>query len=656
MDILDIHYIAKKYSEKLIDCFIDNIYFAGYYWLFKLRCKTGKELLKIEPGVRVHLSRVEPSSKGIDKFTAFLRKHIRGGKIVEVKQLGWERILLLRIGSHNNEYVLVVEVIPRGFLVLLDSSNRIMYANKFAELRDRVIKKGYEYSPPPGNTDYNKYFEKLSERILVGKDLVRGIVRGWGLPGYIAEEILYRAGLFNERRKPVREVDRKTINNIIEVYRELIRESLNGKGYLVRDHNTLLLYTSFKPSIYLEVYDAIIEEYSDLEELIDYYFTEYEKSRVLEENKKRIESEINSLKNTIEKQEELLRKYREKYKYYTQIANILSSNYPLVESIIECAKSVRSRYDWDHIPRLCSNVIRVDKHRGLVYASINGYEIPLSIRVSTWDNICEYYKLASSFKEKARKAEEYLVKLREKLNTLEKTIHEYREKVAKGIRPRYWFERYHWLITRNGFLVIGGRDASQNEAIVKKYLSKNDIFLHADIHGAPATILLSQGREPSIEDILDAATLAACYSRAWKEGLGYIDVFWVRGSQVSKTPPSGEYLARGAFMIYGKKNYVRVELKLGIGVEEVCDPVYGIYQRVIIGPPDLIKKKSIVYAIIVPGEEKVVEGSRKLLDSFNELVSNRVGVSQDELSFRLPGRFRVLAVERGEAEPIETCG
>lgn len=41
------------------------------------------------------------------------------------------------------------------------------------------------------------------------------------------------------------------------------------------------------------------------------------------------------------------------------------------------------------------------------------------------------------------------------------------------------------------YLVISGRDAQQNELIVKRYLRKNDIYVHADLHGASSCVVLN---------------------------------------------------------------------------------------------------------------------------------------------------------------------
>jgi hypothetical protein len=52
-----------------------------------------------------------------------------------------------------------------------------------------------------------------------------------------------------------------------------------------------------------------------------------------------------------------------------------------------------------------------------------------------------------------------------------------------------WFEKFRWFITSENYLIIGGRDAQQNELLVKRYLRPRDVYLHADSHGAPTLII-----------------------------------------------------------------------------------------------------------------------------------------------------------------------
>jgi len=106
-------------------------------------------------------------------------------------------------------------------------------------------------------------------------------------------------------------------------------------------------------------------------------------------------------------------------------------------------------------------------------------------------------------------------------------------------------------------LVIGGRDAQQNEILVKKYLKAGDIYVHADIHGATSIIIKNNSSSSDIppKTLNEAATMATCHSAAWDAKV-VTSAWWVYHNQVSKTAPTGEYLTTGSFLIRGKKNYL----------------------------------------------------------------------------------------------------
>lgn len=42
--------------------------------------------------------------------------------------------------------------------------------------------------------------------------------------------------------------------------------------------------------------------------------------------------------------------------------------------------------------------------------------------------------------------------------------------VAAIARKPHWFERFHWFISSENYLVVSGRDAQQNELLVKRYM------------------------------------------------------------------------------------------------------------------------------------------------------------------------------------------
>eukprot|EP00798_Chlamydomonas_sp_ICE-L_P022483 gene22483-29609_t len=50
---------------------------------------------------------------------------------------------------------------------------------------------------------------------------------------------------------------------------------------------------------------------------------------------------------------------------------------------------------------------------------------------------------------------------------------------AQPACKQHWFERFNWFVSSENYLIISGRDAQQNELIVKRYFKKGDAYVHA---------------------------------------------------------------------------------------------------------------------------------------------------------------------------------
>jgi hypothetical protein len=137
------------------------------------------------------------------------------------------------------------------------------------------------------------------------------------------------------------------------------------------------------------------------------------------------------------------------------------------------------------------------------------------------------------------------------------------------IRKPFWFEKFLWFISTDGHLVIAGRDMQQNEMLVKRYLLKDDAYVHADLHGAASVIVKNKpnanGQTIPPSTLYQAGIMSVCQSKAWDSKI-VTSAYWVYPDQVSKSAPSGEYLTTGSFMIRGKKNFLPpVQLVYGFG-------------------------------------------------------------------------------------------
>jgi predicted ribosome quality control (RQC) complex YloA/Tae2 family protein len=205
-----------------------------------------------------------------------------------------------------------------------------------------------------------------------------------------------------------------------------------------------------------------------------------------------------------------------------------------------------------------------------------------TLGTSVTDDFEELNKLYADKKkteEKLLKAQEHLVKMKPPTKRQEKTV--------ETILMKKWYHAYHWWITKQGLLVVGGRNADQNEKLVKSYLGEKDLYFHTETPGSGVFIMFTNG-EDNVEkfgvDIHETASGVLALSSVWKNGVSTGSVFYVLGNQVSKTPPSGEFITKGSFIINGKRNHVKVDdIALGYTMtpeKEIMLAPYCIVRRI----------------------------------------------------------------------------
>ncbi|MCX8197495.1 MAG: NFACT RNA binding domain-containing protein [Candidatus Micrarchaeota archaeon] len=192
-------------------------------------------------------------------------------------------------------------------------------------------------------------------------------------------------------------------------------------------------------------------------------------------------------------------------------------------------------------------------------------KIKLDLRKDAQGNASHYFELAKSIAKKIEGAKEALRKTQEELEKAASLRKD--EKIEpKMKRKKEWYEKYHWFFTSGKRLVLAGRDAAQNDHLVASVMTDGDLFFHADIQGAPATILVD-GKNASEQEKKEAAQFAASHSSAWKIGAAAVDVYCVQKSQLSKTAHKG-YVGKGAFAIEGKREWFhKTQLALAIGLD-----------------------------------------------------------------------------------------
>ena len=225
--------------------------------------------------------------------------------------------------------------------------------------------------------------------------------------------------------------------------------------------------------------------------------------------------------------------------------------------------------------------------------------ITLDTRLTVEQNAERYFEKAKKARKKAEGARKMLASAEEKLSK-PKEKKPQRQKVQ---RKKEWYEKFRWFVSSDNFLCIGGRDATTNEVVVKKHAQKGDLAFHTDMAGSPFVIIQAEGKEIPDTTKEEAAQFTACHSRAWKKGMGYLEVFSASPDQLSKTPESGEFLPKGAFIVRGHLTYYSPTLELCAGKFD---------DKVMVAPRAAIEEHCPEGWIILQGNEKTSDVAKEL--------------------------------------------
>lgn len=228
----------------------------------------------------------------------------------------------------------------------------------------------------------------------------------------------------------------------------------------------------------------------------------------------------------------------------------------------------------------------INNEDGNFAPKINTLSVPIRLEETAHGNASLLFAQYRAAKEKSQKTLQSLSKAMDAAKAmaerqLKQATAQRKITLPTGAKKTLWFEKFHWMITTDNYLVLAGKDAHQNELLVKRYLRVGDAYLHADVHGAASCILRAKrskqvqqnkGKARTVplplsdQALREAGHFTICHSSAWASRM-VTSAWWVHSHQVSKTAPSGEFLTVGSFMVRGKKNFLPpAPLEMGLAV------------------------------------------------------------------------------------------
>jgi predicted ribosome quality control (RQC) complex YloA/Tae2 family protein len=632
----DVAVAVHELKEAIMNSRVNNIYqFDAKTLLFKLH-KTDCPPLRLvmEAGRRLHLTAYALEPPYVPPaFCMALRKYLRGAWIANVEQYEFERIVTVYFKTKTGVMRLILELFGEGNIILAGEKGEILQALIFKRMRDRNILRNeiFQFPPSSGENPFKVTREELEQalRDFGDMEVVRVMARFLGVGGIYAEEILLRANI--EKTKQCNALTESEVGAIFDGLQSLLSTVSSFKtepNIVLAEDGSFLDAVPFK----LKRYKALRSQpYSSFNEALDEFYLKATatETAVASVEVDKLKQEAERLKRVIAEQEQSLREDEAKAERDRCIGDVIYAHSSEFQALLDrFTAAKREGKEWQALiseitaAKTGSFVESFDARNLAVNVCIDDLRFSLSLRRTLFENAAGYYERGKKAKQKSAGALAALEESRGKLAEIEQNISEaealktvkpmevMKELVKRKVKRKEWYEKFRWFRSSDGFLVVAGKDAVSNEVLVKKYAGADEAVFHADVTGAPFVVVKTEGKAPSEQALREAGEFAAAFSRAWREGAGSADVYWVKPSQLSKSGPSGEYVPHGAFAVNGKRNWMRnVPLKLAIGV------VGNGKASFIGGPVEAVKVKTKTYVTIMPGDLSGTEFLKQILQA-----------------------------------------
>ncbi len=577
--------VTKELSDNAVGARIDKIYQPEKdIVIFGLKCggTARKLLLSAASGAsRFAFTEIERENPAVPPmFCMLLRKHLVGGHITYIKQLGFERAIEIGISSHDemgfrSEKALIVEIMGTySNVILLDEKRCVLSAIRYVDLSvkaKRQILPGFPYELPPlqeGKLDTlevtkTEFMEKLERDLQNGFSetaVDKYLIASYrGLSPLIAREISYRATKSVKIRLADADCE-KLWFHFSEIYARV--KNGNFEPYILYDMDKKPLEYSFC-EIWQYGLSAVCVKCESFGQLLDRFSFEKDRNESIKRKSQDILRLLSSASARITKKISLQEKdleecaMRDKYRLYGDL--ITAYMYMLKKG--------------DTLARLVDYTDLDENGNG------KEVEVPLEINLTPSQNAQKFYKLYNKAKNReiqlaqqiksAREELEYIDTIFESLTkaTGEKDIAEIREELSlsgygkkleamfgsrtknKNARKQKMKKTYDLMEFKSsgGYRILCGKNNLQNDYLTTVLADKNDMWFH--VKGMPGshTVMLCGKDEPSAEDYTEAALIAAYYSKG--KDMPGVPVDYTRIRNVKK--PSG---SKPGFVIY-ETNY-----------------------------------------------------------------------------------------------------
>jgi predicted ribosome quality control (RQC) complex YloA/Tae2 family protein len=463
-------------------------------------------------------------------------KHLLRGQITAIEQVGWDRIMKITVAPEADvietpSKSIITEFMGKHSNIILieDDSGRILESikridetvNRYREVLPGVV---YKLPPRPEKQEpLQMDFAAFASLVKNPKEMSWKLLFDQidGLSPTLAKEILVRAG------------DNPTLNQLWEAYRAVVKHFQPGESrpqvFVEGEGNRIVAASALK----LEQYSHTTSRpYNAMSEALEAYYDAILLEEKIQAERNALNQILSRTQAAIEQKLALLRQdlaNAEQAEDYRTKGELLTANLHRLkprQTVIE----VQNYYSPDLAPmrieldpnlspsenvqRYFKQYNKAKRGRAILHQLIADNEAELEV--------LDYYRLeveeAGSLEElQANRAE--LVK--------KGWIREQKKPTKQAQSSSGVFRKY---TSPDGFQIYVGRNSTENDLLIRRVASKNDMWLHAkQIHGSHV-IIRNPENKPGIPmtTLLQAAQIAAAYSKARHSSYVPVDYTWAK--------------------------------------------------------------------------------------------------------------------------------
>lgn len=569
-------YAVKSETEFLKGSRVEKIYQPSRdEIIIGLRTRQGAYRLLISANAnnsRVHITKISVDNpKTPPMFCMLLRKHIGGGKLIDIRQDGLERILYLDFECVNElgdvvTITLACEIMGRcSNLVVINQEGKIIDSIKRVDpemSRERIILPNTCYQLPPREERLN-FLEAdkitIANRIKSTEpaELSKALIKVFeGISPILAREWAYYTSKGEYLKSS--DITPEHINRLmlkIEKCRDML---LNGKCCftVVKDNDGILKDFSF---INIQQYGNLMQtcEYNSASELLDAFYAQRDLAVRMKQRANDLFKLLINLNERISRriavQSEELEQCgnRDIYKLYGDLLsaeiykihkgdtvlvtnNFYDENYPEIEIKLDAMKTPSQNI----------------QHYYNEYKKSSTAEKKLAEQIEKGKEELQY--IDSVFDALTRATtENEITQLRLELSEQGYIKSSFRKgKPEKSLPPLEYK-------SSDGFTILVGRNNIQNDKLSLKLAEKSDIWLHTQLITGSHVLILTDGETPPDKTVEEACIIASVNSRGKDSNLVPVD--YCLAKYVKK--PSGAKPGKVIFTNY-KTAFVKPDSEL----------------------------------------------------------------------------------------------